>query len=457
MKKRILIISDIAPTPDFTAGIIMERIIQCIEDNFLIKFFILHDRSLGNYHVSRYLKSSELFWTTKPREDWSALRNLPNYFVRLGERISEEDAEGIATDIKVQISREMPQHLIVVIQGQSSIKLAESLYELRIPTTYIHWDLWDWWQVAHGLSGELHRVTKERLKLIASHGFHLVPTEEFANYYEISAERFMPLFPSLAEKTTAINKRPTEKIEIAFAGQGYAIYEIQKLISALDSIDWNLDGQRINLNLFGKIHLNSKNINSSITNRGWFHYRDLPSELSNCDLAFLPYPSGGVMSQVAFTSFPSKLCSYSTAKLPILYIGPTLTPTAILSASIGISLDSNTSETEVVDALRNILKNKKEFQQNNEAVFSKYFSGDAFRRTLKGWSLANELGSLDTIGGIEESNDVARHIENFGMLQPLDVKKSNTYFLNLLLLANPMLVFIKIRRKLVHTLRRLIN
>jgi hypothetical protein len=163
------------------------------------------------------------------------------------------------------------------------------------------------------------------------------------------------------------------------------------------------------------------------------------------------------MSQVALTSFPSKLCSYSTAKLPILYIGPTLTPTSILSASIGISLDSNASETEVVDALKNILKNKKEFQQNNETVFSKYFSGDAFRRTLNGWSLANELGTLDTIGGIEESNDVARHIENFGILQALDVKKSNIYFLKLLLLANPKLVFIKIRRKLVHTLRRLIN
>jgi hypothetical protein len=457
MKKRLLIISDIAPTPDFTAGIILERFIQGVQNNFLLKFFIIHDRSLGNYHVSRYLKANQLFWTSKPREDWSGLRRLPKIFRRHGEKISEKDTANIASDVKVQISREAPDHLVIVIQGQTTIKLAESLHNLGIPITYIHWDLWDWWRVAHGLSEELDNLTKERINSVFTEGFHLVPTANYADHYEISPDRYIALYPSLIERISRKISNSNSQIDIAFAGQGYASHEITKFINALDSIDWYLDGRRIILNIFGKIHLESSNASSMIINRGWFHYEKLPEELSKCDLAFLPYPSEGILEKVAFTSFPSKLCSYSSANLPVLYVGPLKTPTSVIASSIGVSLDSSVSESSIIEAIRQLMNKRTDYISSNELVFTEYFSGISFRNSLNKWMMANGLGSLGDAETSRIDSHVPQFIENFESFQVIDKKLSNDYFLVLFALTNPRILFRKLRTKLFRALRKIIK
>jgi hypothetical protein len=457
MKKRILFISDIAPTSEFTAGIILERIVESFEQNFLLKFFVIHDRFLGNYTVSKSIGTSELYWTSKPREDWSPLATLPKLFTNLGERFAEDDAKVILEDIRMQISRERPDHIVIVIQGQTTILIADALQMLNIPTTYIHWDIWDWWAKSHGLSKQMDSTTKVRLNKIAELGYHLVPTAEFANFYGISSDRFVALYPSMLDERIVDVYQSAERIEIAFAGQGYAEREILSLITALDSIDWSVGGKSIVLNTFGNTQIKSTNRNANIINRGWFHYTQLPRAMANCHFAFLPYPSVYTMEGVAKTSFPSKLAAYSSGNLPVIYLGPKPTPTSSVSEQIGIALDMDVKSTEIIGAIKNILNNRREYLVRNTEIFNLYFSNAAFRKSLNEWLASNNLGQIPKTPQINSSRSFIRHIENYESFQELDRKKSENYFLFLRSIRDPKLLIRKIGKRIVKSIRKILR
>ncbi len=457
MKERILIISDIAPTPNYTAGIILERVLQNFDKKFLIKFFVIHDRSLGNYTISKFLGDNEVFWTTKPREDWSLIKKLPRIFLHFGEKKANRDARTITKDIKTQISREKPDHLVIVIQGQTTIQVAEELLELNIPTTYFHWDLWDWWSESHGLSYKLDRVTRSRIDRLAKEGFHFVPTDNYAKYYEIANENYLTLYPSLVDHISTGPQNSDREINIAFAGQGYAEREIKRFIESLDSINWLLSEKRVVLNVFGKMQITSNNPNALIQNRGWFNYFDLPTEMTFCDLAFLPYPSGATLEKVANTSFPSKLCSYSGANLPVLYLGPTVTPASELTSLIGISLNSDSSTKQIVGGLQVLIESNEKFRQNNIEVFRKYFSRASFHETLNVWALKCGFGELNKELTHVRSVGLLKFVENQEKFQDLDYQHSNEYFQLLVLLGNPKILMIKVAGLIRRKLRKLLN
>ena len=454
MKKRLLLISDIAPTSEFTAGIVLERIIEALDSTPLIKFFIIHDRSLGNYTVSRLLGHNELYWTNKPKEDWKSLSGIPSFIKKIGESLAESDADEIVSYISARISRERPDHIIFVIQGQTSIYIANSIKTLNLPTTYIHWDIWDWWSDSHGVSNKMDTITRGRLSNITSAGFHLVPSEEYADFYGISPDKFMVLLPSMIDEIIIGTPQSSDKIEIAFAGQGYADLEISKFISALDSMNWSIGEQKIVLKIFGNTQITSMNQNATIVNLGWFNYAHLPRAMANCHLAFLPYPSGAMMEKVASTSLPSKLAAYASANLPVIYVGPKPTPTSIIAQEIGIALDSKVGNFEISKAIAEILHRRTDFQEKNSKLFNSYFSGANFRKSLNEWLTISNLGELPMTKINVTPKNFLRNIESYEPFEEVDNKKSEIYFSILWSIRHPKKIAEKIGKRIFKVVAR---
>ena len=428
LKKRVLLISDIAPTAEHTAGIVLERIFQFTGELFLYKCIILVDDALPEYSVSSYMGNADIYWTEKPKEDWSKLKSLPKMFIREGEKLASSDATSIAASIRTQISRERPDHMLIVIQGQSSIEIAVNLKDLLIPTTYIHWDIFSWWSMAHNLSEEEYEKRSRQLSEIFESGFHLVPTREFAEFYGKSIDS-MTLYPSLYDSQEGAGSKDLKIIKIAFTGQVYAHEAFQNFILALKNLNWEIDGKKIELHIFGKAKIENES-NPNIVYRDWVHYLSMPKLLSDFSFAFLPYPSGGILDDVSRTSFPSKLSVYISSGLEVLYLGPLSSAAAKIIGNAGYALAQDSKIEDITRHIRQLVLEKNNRNAAVEKIYNDYFSKRTFVNTLRSWLLQVDLILEDTEIGYSGLQNPPVPIRTFERLHPH--RNASTKYFNFL-------------------------
>jgi len=376
---KIRIISDIAPTKSHTAGIVLEQIISLLPSEYDVDCEILIDDGLMDYNISNYLNPSSCRWYRKPQEIWPRSSILLPFKI-MGEMFSNFEAKEIVKSIIRSESRSSSDLIIVVIQGQTSIRIANLLAKNNFEISTVHWDPWSWWHREKGVPNSFYKEINLLNKLIQSSGSHLVPSHNFREDLQLTTQRGIVLYPhvgSLVDK--AISTGPI--IQIVFIGQTYSKLELKEFLTYLEDMEWLIGEKEVQLHVYGNSFFpESKNI----IQHGWLSYEELAQEIQKYDAAFLPYPRSREFEDVAKQSFPSKLATYVTANLPIIYLGPSYSSFAPFIEEIGISLGKIKAGIWG-SAILELIVDREGHQLKNREIYEGYFSKNAQRKSVGDW------------------------------------------------------------------------
>lgn len=136
-----------------------------------------------------------------------------------------------------------------------------------------------------------------------------------------------------------INKLKKMTIKVAFAGNLYAKDEWNQFINTMRNFEDNTSIP-VEVHFFGKEPYGVE-AGKNVVYHGYLEQNVLNVRLLKCHFAYLPYPSVNKVSNVAYTSFPSKLSNYLELGLPVIYHGPARTAVEnfILKNDIGLKFD----------------------------------------------------------------------------------------------------------------------
>jgi hypothetical protein len=376
---KIRIISDIAPTKSLTAGIILEQILVQLPAEFDIECEILVDDGLADYKLSDYLNPNSCRWYRKPRESWP-LSNFYSPFKKFGELLSAFETKKIVKSIIRRESRNSSDLIIVVIQGQTTIRVANLLFKSNYNLSTIHWDPWNWWHREKGVPNSFLKEVNQLNYSIQLSGSHLVPSQNFREELGLNVQHGIILYPhvgTFVEKAREI----ASVIRIAFIGQIYSKSEVKDFLQFLEDSNWTFGEKKVELHVYG----NSTFPNSThIVQHGWLNYESIAKGITHCDAAFLPYPRSVEFENVARQSFPSKLATYVTASLPIIYLGPNYSSFATFIEEIGINLEKippSLWETSILELLINHDVDESKIRE----IYDGYFSNNAQRKSISDW------------------------------------------------------------------------
>lgn len=395
----VLFISDVGPTTEFTGGLVLRNIAMAISRNLKSDWIVLDDRSLGLYGLTSFDTQSKFFLINKPVEKWPSKK----YFSRLnvlGEKLSEFDFHGVWQEIEKIIMGGSYSRIVVVLQGQTSFRIAEKLQLNKIRFSTLNWDPWVWWAQEKNVPQSFNQKVESVYKNLST-GKHMVPTMEFATRYKIPEENVIVLYPHVKQNFSKDEERNSNRplietsiaINLVFAGQLYAKQEFDFLLRSLDLLDWKVAGIPVRLHYFGT----SQEINNpNVVNHGWIEPSLLISELSKLDIGILPYPAFENIPEVADLSFPSKFATYCAAGIPTIYVGPRNTPVAKM-----IQEDSGCEklhlEQEISSIIEFCFRRKDELSSNVRKRYIQFFSEDAFLKSLARAFNLPELTPLEQV------------------------------------------------------------
>ena len=364
---RILLISDVLPTKKHTTGIVLDQFFARLPHNYELMTYNIQSDGLPTYEVSRLI-TGKMRWARKPAETWL----VPKYFRGIFEKFSAHDSTLISKDILREISRQKPDLVFVVLQGQTMFRIAIQLYKHGIEFSTFNWDPLSWWLHHNKAPRSNLKLLEEILPALNSGGVHILPNPNFADYLRLRSENHVVL-NLCHEKFESLNEESERLLRVCFSGQSYASKEINFFIKTLENLEWMVDDFEIELHVFGNSYLgNSKNI----IHHGWVDPTKLIQRLSFFDCALLPYPSEDEFKEVTKYSFPSKFSTYIAANLPVLYIGPETNPFSELQKQSMFTLSLN-DINRLIMGLKNFKYDRKKYTQVIPHLFDSEFSVSA--------------------------------------------------------------------------------
>lgn len=327
---KTLLLTDIPPCSNYTAGIVTAQMCRAVPPGQLAIFCV------QNPHLTPILDPElaavPMVTVRKPGEyPVRRIRGLPigtpgavaaELYRRLL-RIRPIIAQAVAFGREHRVD-----NLWCVLQGQTMLRLALPIKEqLGVPLRLHIWDPLDWWHRAHRvdrLNAWLDRRLFDRVmragESCASASWAM--TEHFADRYGLRGE------PVIAALDPAMQRRPPpclhrpDMLTIGMAGQFYAESEWLTLVAALSYAKWRVAGRRIRILTMGGQPPPGDIPAENLDHRGWQPQSEVVRLLAEeADIAYCGYPFDPAMAEVSRLSFPSKLPTYFAAGRPVLFHG----------------------------------------------------------------------------------------------------------------------------------------
>lgn len=338
---RVLLLSDMPPCRNYTAGLVLERLVRFLAPGQLAICAVVNPGLRPEIpedldYIPRLLLRKPLEAAARvipgsvpnnrvPRA-LRALSALPAFIFELiqGVRVRCSLLPRIAAFAEEQ----RIDALWVVIQGQTMVRLARPLAErLGLPLLTQIWDPFEWWLRAN----RIDRFTRRRLlatfdadirhsQICATASWAM--SESYSVRYSV---RNVPVIAGLpAELARVPAQRPHQRAEfiIGMAGQFYAEAEWGCLVCALNSINWTLNGRRIRVRVLGAGFKAYTQLPAHFEYLGWQSQEETIRLLADADLLYLPYWFSEEFRLESSQSFPSKLVTYFATGRPVLCHAP---------------------------------------------------------------------------------------------------------------------------------------
>lgn len=332
MKKNLTItmVSDVPPDPSYTAGQVLDKIIE----NTAFAHFQLYWINQSNLPEPCKL-SARIEWVKKLSvEPGILITKIENRFIRLFALFPKLQTKMkmffrfiasliLGLRLSLQLRRDSADILWLVLQGE---KLALTYYlisQISGKKIILHqWDPIEWWMEHKGHKPWFMKLVRMIIHQVEKKAIvNLVPSEAWQNLQKsrgLVSLRIDNFFLSHElGKLTAQRVGVETDVNAVFLGQLYSNYELQKLIEILSSASQNLN-RRLVLHYFGSGNIQITEPGVELVHHGFLPRTELIAKISKWDLALLPYPLEKRFDPASRYSFPSKSRVYLAAGLPIL-------------------------------------------------------------------------------------------------------------------------------------------
>jgi glycosyltransferase involved in cell wall biosynthesis len=345
---KVLLISDVPPCDDFTAGIVLSAMVRFLPRGAVCCFAVVNP--LVPLRMAPEFDGIPVEFHRKPLENWAWLPQkapfdrLASRLCRAAEtyscerRVKSLIRKAIAFGRQQQIDR-----VWAVLQGQTTIRMALAVAEgLNVPLHCQVWDPFSWWARANRLDRETTQITQqlfdktiERSAAVATASHPMA--KDFQDRFGTKAIPVISSYPRAIAQSAAAAPLPGAPITIGMAGQFYAADEWLRLLTALEATHWSVGGRRVDIIAMGPTRPPALPA-SHVTFLGWRSQTEAVKLLNGCDFLYCPYPFDAAMEQVARLSFPSKLVLYLAAGRPVIFHGPAYSAPARYIADRGCGI-----------------------------------------------------------------------------------------------------------------------
>lgn len=327
---KLLLVTDIPPTPAYTAGIVLEQLCSFIPSSQLA-CFVVANPGLTDLKISDSLLDIPYRQAKKPRE----------YAVRIGpgkvgattalvhERWTKATAIPPLVNQVAKFAREVEATCLwVVLQGQTMIRLARPLAEKTgLPLLTEVWDPPAWWLRDRGMEKYTTRQVLKEFERVLSMSKRCATAsipmaERYQRYFKVDSIPFLPSLDRSCVVPSVREKSRDEDFVISLSGQIYAQEEWNNLLGALNLAGWKIGDRNVRVRVYGRSFNLATNTPVHIEFCGWHSQADLISKLTESDVLYCPYWFSPLFEDESRLSFPSKLTSYLTTRRPVFFHGP---------------------------------------------------------------------------------------------------------------------------------------
>jgi glycosyltransferase involved in cell wall biosynthesis len=394
---KTLLLTDIPPSSNLTAGIVTAQMCRFIPPHELAIFCV------QNPHLR-----------PKPYPEFDA---VPLKTVRKPNELSARDARLFPLDRIASIATETGRRftqvpllvrqaiafgraqevtsLWVVLQGQTMVRMASAVAQgLDIPLRTQVWDPLGWWLLAHGVDRFNRKVDLAAFDAALRQATSCA-TASWAMSREYEKRYGTECHAVIASLDESVARRPPpalrtdDELVIGMAGQFYAEQEWHDLLRALNFSSWQIGGRKIVLRVAGYKPPQTTGVpDANVEFLGWRSQAELVQLLSEtCDVLYCPYPFAPAMEEVARLSFPSKIPTYLAAGRPILFHGPEYASPAVYLRERGAGLICRAKEPDAVfNGLLHLVENTALYAQiaaATQAAFLADFTLRSMRQSVR--------------------------------------------------------------------------
>jgi glycosyltransferase involved in cell wall biosynthesis len=392
--KRLLLLTDIPPCTNLTAGLVLDQLCQFLSPSSIACFVVLNPHLQPV--VSEVARKIAIEVAAKPNELGMQRQKIPYLRAPLAWAIEGVhrwyDVPKILRKAESFARAQQVDAIWATLQGQTMIRMALPLAKrLRVPLYTQVWDPPSWWLTAHGVGRSHARATLRQFETtLRACSACATASEAMANEY---AERYeIRCVPVIASHDEGVMAQPSSslsipgEVTIAMAGQFYAEQEWCNLIETLRSKQWQVDCRKVRIQILGRDQPLTGLGLPQVEFLGWKSQREAIEILSRADILYCPYPFAGEMEEVSRLSFPSKLVLYLACGRPVLFHGPGWSsPGRYLAARGAGVLCTELSPSSIYDALWKLVADPVLYQSvilNGRAAFLQDFTLKTMRNSF---------------------------------------------------------------------------
>jgi hypothetical protein len=341
-----------------------------------------------------------------PELDWLPMAFVPGPpefgYRKLGEIVARLTRPVIEALIDVVVSPRLVRRIArygeeqqaelvcAILHGPTSIRVAKAVAaSLRVPLVTLVWD-----SPAQKLAEHfMHGATRSRL--LARFGSAIRAAVRCGVMSEGMKQRYQRDYGTPCTVIRYGHRRaheigepqrqsPDRPIIIGFAGAMYTPVEWETLIGALSGRDWRLAGRDVVIRVFGSLIHQRASGPVRIEYLGWRKTDDMLRQLSQMDVAYLPYRFDEAYREQTQLAFPSKLSTYVTARIPVFYHGPRGSSAALFLDKYPVGVACHSLDPDaIIQSLERLVSDpvlRERAIRTCDDAFDQELSGAVFRR-----------------------------------------------------------------------------